>query len=95
MGRRQPQADRLEVTGTVLISDLMSCPAVIRVDIGIADGCDNAANDTTEVEVVDVTPPEITVALNRDVPVAAEPQAGRHRGDGHGDRHLHRTRRSC
>lgn len=61
----QPQDNRLEVTGTVLVSDLMSCPAVIRVEVGIADGCDNAASDTTEVEVVDVTPPQIAVELNR------------------------------
>ncbi len=62
----QPLPGRLEVTGTVLVSDLTSCPAVIRVDVGIADQCGNASNDTIDVEVVDVTPPEIAVVLNRE-----------------------------
>lgn len=62
---QQVAPGHVEVSGTVLVSDLQSCPARILVEVGIGDGCSNAASDTSEVEVIDTTPPEITVALNR------------------------------
>ena len=55
----------LEVSGTVLISDLTSCPAIIRVSAQVTDVCDNPGSDATEVQVIDTTPPQIDVTLNR------------------------------
>ncbi len=61
----QVNPGRVDVTGTVLVSALTSCPAVIRVVIAGADACGNTDEAQAEAEVYDRIAPTIDVVLNR------------------------------
>lgn len=51
----------VSVSGSVLVSDLTSCPATVRVRVDAADCAGNVASPCAALaDVVDVTPPEIT-----------------------------------
>ncbi len=64
--KAQVDATTVEVSGTVLVSNLLSCPAVIEVEVSATDACELTTEESTTAEVVDTTPPEITVSLNRE-----------------------------
>jgi hypothetical protein len=66
VNKTQVDDGHVHVEGTVLVSDLTSCPAVIDVRIDGQDGCGNPATDLVSVEVYDRIPPAITVTLNRE-----------------------------
>jgi len=57
-----PVSDKVvSVTGTVLVSDLTSCPATVRVTVTASDCTGNPATPCVrEADVNDVTPPVIT-----------------------------------
>ena len=61
----QTTAQQVDITGTVLVSDLTSCPAVIQVDVKATDVCGNAAANLATAQVFDRIPPTIAVTLNR------------------------------
>ena len=55
---QQVAPDRVDVTGTVTISNLASDKATIRVEVAGADFCTNRATDAQEVEVTGTTQPD-------------------------------------
>ncbi|MGH7725010.1 MAG: reprolysin-like metallopeptidase [Candidatus Eiseniibacteriota bacterium] len=63
---QQVDPTTVQVDGTVLVSDLTSCPAVIDVTVTATDACDVEGTDTVVAEVTDTTPPSIAVTLNRE-----------------------------
>jgi hypothetical protein len=52
------------VTGSVVVSDLLSSPAVLTVMVTATDACGAKTSDTAIAMIVDDIPPEIDVALN-------------------------------
>jgi hypothetical protein len=58
-------ATEVQVSGTVTVSALTSCPAVVHVTVSGRDDCNELGSFTATAEVIDDTPPEITVTLNR------------------------------
>ena len=53
----------MDVTGSVLVSDVSQSPAVLMLEVTGADACGIKDIDTTLVQVVDNTPPSIDVTL--------------------------------
>ena len=62
----QNGVDQVDVTGSVLISDLLSSPAVVRIEIDAEDSCGAISSEFELVEVADTTPPMISVSLDPD-----------------------------
>lgn len=61
INKTQTAPNVVDITGSVLVSDLTSCPATVRVAIAGIDCCGNPSGECeTFADVVDVTPPEIT-----------------------------------
>ncbi|HNQ24972.1 MAG TPA: C39 family peptidase [Phycisphaerae bacterium] len=57
----QVEQGEVQVDGTVLVSDLTSCPATVRVTVNADDCCSNAATTcVATADVNDVIPPELT-----------------------------------
>jgi hypothetical protein len=56
--------DEVEVSGTVLVSALTGCPANVRITVKGSDECSVEGSKSVDVEVIDDTPPEITVTLS-------------------------------
>ena len=50
----------IQVTGSVRVSQLTSCPATVRVTVQATDCCGNAVTCVATADVVDVKPPQIT-----------------------------------
>jgi hypothetical protein len=59
---QQTNTQTVSVTGTVLVSDLTSSPAVLDIKVTGADACNASQSDTVQVQVVDDTPPSIQVS---------------------------------
>lgn len=57
---------QVDVSGSVLVSDLMSSPAVLTVGVNGTDNCGGSDTDFAEVEIADNTPPEIDVSVSPD-----------------------------
>jgi len=57
---------QVDVSGSVLVSDLMSSPAVMSVGVKGTDNCGASNTDFYEVEIADNTPPEIDVSVSPD-----------------------------
>ncbi|MFC6669434.1 hypothetical protein [Marinobacterium aestuariivivens] len=57
---------QVDVSGDVLVSDLLSSPAVVRIGIDAEDSCGTTSSDFRLVEVSDTTPPSIAVSLSQD-----------------------------
>ncbi|HMQ14833.1 MAG TPA: S8 family serine peptidase [Phycisphaerae bacterium] len=56
----QVNQGRVDLNGTVLVSQLTSCPATIRLTLGAVDCCGNPAQQcVAEADVVDLIPPVI------------------------------------
>ncbi|MEW6249230.1 MAG: HYR domain-containing protein [Planctomycetota bacterium] len=65
-------ANQVDVTGSVLVSDLLSCPATVRVQVDAADCCGKAmATAAGTADVNDTTLPVIT-GCPADITVQAE-----------------------
>ncbi len=60
----QVNANEVSVTGSVVVSDLLSSPAQLSIRVTAGDACGAQSNDIAEAVVVDDTPPEIAVALD-------------------------------
>jgi hypothetical protein len=57
----QVNPNEVSVTGSVLVSDLTSCPATVEVLVDAQDCCDNVAvSCVATADVIDDIPPEIT-----------------------------------
>lgn len=63
----QVDGQTVTVSGTALVSDLTSSPAIARVEVSGADHCGFEALDVADVAVFDTTPPEIAVTLSPDL----------------------------
>jgi hypothetical protein len=61
----QVDAATVEVSGSVLVSNLTGGPATVRIEIDAEDGCGNTGSDSADDTVQDTTPPTISVELNR------------------------------
>jgi hypothetical protein len=61
----QNGAGQVTFSGNVTVSDLTSCPAIVRITVSGTDNCGLAGSGFIDVEVVDTTPPEIAATLNR------------------------------
>jgi hypothetical protein len=59
----QNGALQVDVTGSVLVSDLTSSPATLRITVGATDGCSLLGAQFVDVSVSDETPPEIDVSI--------------------------------
>ena len=77
----QQSETEVSVTGSVLASDLISSPAHVNVEVTAVDGCGAQSSESTQAEIVDNTPPTISVELNPEqlwppnhkmVPIAAD-----------------------
>ncbi len=55
----QTNTQTVTVTGSVLVSNLTSSPATVRLNVNAADTCGNVASSTQVANVVDNTPPVI------------------------------------
>jgi hypothetical protein len=64
---QQVDPTTVAVSGSVLVSDLTSSPAVLNLTVTGADACGHAGSDTVQVQVVDTTPPEIDVSVSPDL----------------------------
>ena len=62
----QNGSTQVDVSGSVLVSDLMSSPVVVHVQVDGTDNCGEMDSDTVLVEVADTTPPEIDVSVSPD-----------------------------
>ena len=62
----QNGATQVDVSGNVLVSDLMSSPAVLQVRVDAMDNCGENDSDSMLVEITDNTPPEIDVSVDPD-----------------------------
>jgi len=61
INKQQVGEDRVDVSGSVLVSDLTGCPATVRVRINAEDCSGNAAQECEALaDVNDEIPPEIT-----------------------------------
>ena len=61
---QQVDGQTISVTGSVLVSSLLSSPATLAVQVTGVDLCGAAANASSEVMVSDTTPPEISVSVS-------------------------------
>ncbi len=61
---QQTSGTLVDVTGSVLVSDVSQSPAVLMLEVTGADACGIKDIDTTLVQVVDNTPPSIDVTLS-------------------------------
>ena len=57
---------QVDVSGSVLVSDLMVSPAMLEVGVKGTDNCGTANTDFKNVEIADTTPPEIDVSVSPD-----------------------------
>lgn len=62
----QVNPNQVDVTGSVQVSDLLGSPAQLAISVVATDGCGALSSDFAEALIVDDTPPEIDVALDRD-----------------------------
>ena len=60
----QGDGTTVNVTGSVVVSDLTSSPAIVRVEVTGVDGCGLQTVETFDADVVDTTPPSIDVVLD-------------------------------
>jgi hypothetical protein len=63
----QVDEQTVTVSGTALVSDLTSSPAIARIAVSGADQCGFEALDVADVAVFDATPAEIAVSLAPDL----------------------------
>ena len=63
VNKNQVNANQVDVSGSVLVSDLTSSPAQLAVSVTATDACGEDTNDYAEAVIVDDTPPEIEVSL--------------------------------
>ena len=56
----QDGADGVTVTGTVLVSEVVDCPAELVISLNVPDSCGAMGNAATLVEIVDETPPQLS-----------------------------------
>lgn len=63
--KTQVDGATVEVSGSVLVSNLTGGPATVRIEIDAEDGCGNTGSESADATVQDTTPPTITVTLNR------------------------------
>jgi len=61
----QTDESTVEVTGSVLVSNLLGPPVTVRIRIDAVDGCGDSDFCSSDAVVADTTPPTIDVALNR------------------------------
>ena len=61
---QQTSATLVDVTGSVVVSDVSQSPAVLMLEVTGADACSITDKATTLVQVVDNTPPSIDVTLS-------------------------------
>ena len=59
----QNGAGQVDVTGSVLVSDLLSSPATLRITVDATDNCSLMDETFRDVSVSDDTPPEIDVTV--------------------------------
>ncbi|MCO6435576.1 MAG: HYR domain-containing protein [Phycisphaerae bacterium] len=60
LNKSQAGATRVNFNGQVVVSDLTSCPATVRVSASTLDCCDNMSNiSSVDADVVDATPPMV------------------------------------
>jgi hypothetical protein len=64
---QQVSPTEVAVSGSVLVSDLLSSPAELAVQVTAADACGAETNDVAEAVVVDDTPPQLDVAVDPEV----------------------------
>jgi hypothetical protein len=57
---------QVDVSGSILVSDLLSSPAVLAVGVKGTDNCGASNVDFYEVEIADNMPPEIEVSVSPD-----------------------------
>ena len=57
---------QVDVSGSILVSDLMSSPATMSIGIQGTDNCGDSNLEFQEVNIVDNTPPEIDVSVTPD-----------------------------
>lgn len=62
----QQSPTEVSITGSVLVFDLLSSPAMLAVSVTATDGCGAMSNDFAEAMIVDDTPPTIDVTLDPD-----------------------------
>lgn len=60
----QNGAAQVDVTGSVLVSDLLSSPATLRITVDALDNCAQPGTAFQDVSVSDETPPEIAVSVS-------------------------------
>jgi hypothetical protein len=61
---QQVSATEVGVSGSVVVSDLLSSPAQLAVSVSAVDACGAQTEDFDEAVIVDDTPPEIDVTLD-------------------------------
>lgn len=59
----QTSATTVSVTGSVLVSNVSSSPAVLSIEVSGKDACNLSSSDLVEVQVVDNTPPTISAQV--------------------------------
>ncbi len=60
----QNGVDQVDVSGSVLVSDLMASPALLEVVVSGTDNCGTMDTAFASVEIADNTPPEIDVTVS-------------------------------
>lgn len=60
---QQNGSGQVDVTGSVLVSDLLSSPATLRITVDATDNCSLSDQTFRDVSVSDDTPPEIDVSV--------------------------------
>ncbi len=63
---QQVNSTTVSVTGSALVSDLTSSPAIARALITVSDGCGLEEQDPYDIALFDTTPPTIDVTLSPD-----------------------------
>ncbi|WP_242165023.1 reprolysin-like metallopeptidase [Lysobacter sp. M15] len=63
---QQVSSTQVDVSGSVVVSGLLSSPAQLTVSVTAQDACGASTNDTAVAQVVDDTPPTIAVSLDPD-----------------------------
>jgi hypothetical protein len=61
---QQTDAKTVTVSGSVLVSNVSASPALLTIKVTGADACGATASKSTQVQVVDDTPPSIAVGVN-------------------------------
>jgi hypothetical protein len=54
----------VDVTGSVLVSNVSSSPALLDIKVSGVDACSDKGSDVAKVQVVDNTPPTITASVD-------------------------------